>query len=113
MLSLTGHPTCRAIVNEIRVKVRRLDTLIREAVPTIGEIDVVCIDVEGWEIEVLQGLSSDRHMAKVFIIENLFAEQTYVDYMAGEGYSLWQRVEPNDIFVRKDLLTAETETPDR
>ena len=96
--------------DEIKVKVRRLDTILREHAGDLGEVDVVCIDVEGWELEVLSGFSFELHKPKLLIVENLFLDQAYVDYFAQRGYPLWKRLEPNDIFVRRDLLAA-TERP--
>jgi FkbM family methyltransferase len=90
-------------VDEIKVKLRRLDTILREHAADLGEVDVVCIDVEGWELEVLSGFSFELHQPKVLIVENLFLDATYVDYFAKKGYALWKRLEPNDIFVRCDL----------
>jgi FkbM family methyltransferase len=93
-------------MDEIKVRVRRLDTILREHAADLGEIDVVCIDVEGWELEVLSGFSLELHKPKVLIVENLFLDPTYVDYFAQTGYTLWKRLEPNDIFVQSDLRAA-------
>ncbi len=90
-------------MDEIKVKLRRLDTILREHAADLGEVDVVCIDVEGWELEVLSGFSFELHKPKLLIIENLFLDPTYVDYFAQRGFKLWKRLEPNDIFVRHDL----------
>ena len=94
-------------MDTIKVKVRRLDTILREHAGDVGEVDVVCIDVEGWELEVLSGFSLAVHKPKLLIVENLFLEPAYVDYFAQRGYPLWKRLQPNDIFVRRDLLTGE------
>lgn len=94
-------------MDEIKVKLRRLDTILREHAVGLGEVDVVCIDVEGWELEVLSGFSFERHKPKLLIVENLFLDATYVHYFAQRGYALWKRLEPNDIFVRGDLLAAQ------
>ncbi|MGA7917113.1 MAG: FkbM family methyltransferase [Candidatus Acidiferrales bacterium] len=88
---------------EIKVKVRRLDTILREHAGDLREIDIVCVDVEGWELEVLSGLSFDVYKPKLLIVENLFLDPTYVDYFTQKGYALWKRLEPNDVFVRSDL----------
>jgi hypothetical protein len=90
---------------EIKVKVRRLDTVLLEHAPDIREIDIVCIHVEGWELEVLNGLSFETYRPKVLIVENLFMQKSYFDYMEGRGYRLWRHIDPNDIFVRRDLLS--------
>lgn len=89
-------------VEEIRVQVRRLDSILHEK-GVVG-VDIVCVDVEGWEIEALNGLSFDLHKPKVLIVENLFYEQSYVDHMTRKGYPLWKRLDPNDVFVRYDLF---------
>jgi FkbM family methyltransferase len=101
--------TVSTTVDEIKVNVRRLDTILRENAHDVSEIDIVSVDVEGWEIEVLNGLSFDIYKPKVLIIENLFLEQSYRDYMALRNYSLWRRVEWNDIFVRNDVLVADND----
>lgn len=91
-----------ASVDEIRVRVRRLDSILHEK--GIVGVDIVCVDVEGWEIEVLDGLSFGTYSPKVLIVENLFYEQSYVDHMTRKGYPLWKRLDPNDVFVRCDLF---------
>jgi FkbM family methyltransferase len=93
--------------DEIRVKVRRLDTILREHASDLGAVDVVCIDVEGWELEVLSGFSFALHKPKLLIVENLFLDPAYVEYFAQRGYTLWKRLEPNDIFVRCGIVAAE------
>lgn len=84
----------------IRVDVRRLDTLLAEHVPNVARLDLVSVDVEGWELEVLDGLSFERYQPKVLIVENLFAEAAYREAMATRGYELWRHVWPNDVYVR-------------
>jgi FkbM family methyltransferase len=103
----------RTSTDEIKVKVRRLDTILREHAHDLGEVDVVCIDVEGWELEVLSGFSFALHNPKLLIVENLFLEPAYVEYFVQRGYTLWQRLEPNDIFVRCDVAAAEPHQRER
>jgi FkbM family methyltransferase len=86
----------------IRVNVRRLDTLLAEHAPDVERLDVVSVDVEGWELEVLAGLSFERYRPRVLIVENLFVEATYRDAMAQRGYALWRHVWPNDVYVKAE-----------
>ena len=86
-------------VNTIKVDLRRLDTLLEEFAPTVTRIDIVAVDVEGWELEVLDGLDIARFKPRVLIVENLFGEARYRTYMRRRGYGLWRRIEPNDIYV--------------
>ncbi len=95
--------TVPATSTEIRVKLRRLDTILADRGLKPSDVDVLSIDVEGWELEVLAGLNSDVTGPKVMIVENLFDEQRYVDAICNRGYSLWRRIAPNDVFIRNDF----------
>jgi FkbM family methyltransferase len=89
-------------VRRIKVNVRRLDTILAEHAPDVRRLDIVAVDVEGWELEVLDGLSFDRYQPKVLIVENLFTDDEYRRAMRGRGYELWRRVGPNDTYVIAD-----------
>jgi FkbM family methyltransferase len=104
--SLAVKPAYRALradldTRTIKVDVRRLDTILADHAPELEHVDVVSIDVEGWELEVLAGLDLDRYAPAVVIVENLFGERSYRRAMAGRGYLLWRRVAPNDIYVAR------------
>jgi FkbM family methyltransferase len=92
-----------ASVAEIKVNVRRLDTILHEHLPGSHNIDILSVDVEGWEIEVLKGLSFDVYRPKVLIIENLFKDAAYEEFVSSRGYALWRHIEPNDVYFRGDL----------
>ena len=84
------------------VAVRRLDTILRDHAPDISKIDVLSIDVEGWELEVLQGLSLDRFRPTVVILENLLHNADYPSYLLRSGYAIWKRSPPNEVYVRTE-----------
>jgi FkbM family methyltransferase len=86
-------------ISAIKVNLRRLDTLLGEHAPEVERIDIVAIDVEGWELEVLDGLNLARFKPRVLIIENLFAEKRYRTYMRTKGYELWRHLAPNDVYA--------------
>jgi FkbM family methyltransferase len=88
-------------VRQIKVNVRRLDTLLADHAPDVERLDIVSVDVEGWELEVLDGLSFDRYRPRVLIVENLVEEAAYRQAMWARGYRLWRRVGPNDVYVRE------------
>ena len=46
---------------------------------------------------------------KVAIIENLFQDPRYVDFMKSRGYELWRVLEPNDVYLLTSSATAETQ----
>jgi FkbM family methyltransferase len=86
-------------VRRIKVNVRRLDTILADHAPDVRRLDIVAVDVEGWELEVLEGLSFNRYVPTVLIVENLFTDAAYRRVMRTRGYALWRRVGPNDVYV--------------
>lgn len=80
---------------QIKVKQRRLDTIIKEA--NIEQIDILSVDTEGWELEVMNGLSLLK--PKVIMLENIFNEDSYREYMALKGYMFETRIGDSDIYL--------------
>ncbi len=85
----------------IKVRTRRLDTILAN-VGDLKRLDVLAVDVEGWELECLKGFSFGSLAPKVAIIENLFLDVGMVEFMKAHGYELWRRLEPNDVYCRVD-----------
>ncbi len=91
-------------VSHIKVAMRRLDTIMQNHAPGVGAFDIISIDVEGWELEVLDGLTFSKHPPKVLVIENLFLEERYRNYMRTRGYILWRCLPPNEIYIRDGMI---------
>ena len=89
---------------KISVQLRRLDTILEEHAADVKQVDILSVDVEGWELEVLDGLDTAKYRPRIMIIENLFSSNTYISYMRGRGYLLWKRAYPNDMYIRKDMV---------
>jgi FkbM family methyltransferase len=87
----------------IKVNVRKLDTILQEHYPVITEIDLLAIDVEGWELDVMRGLSAKKYQPRVVILENLFRSRSYRTFMRRNGYTLWKRLKPNEVYIRSDI----------
>jgi FkbM family methyltransferase len=87
---------------EIFVAVRKLDTLLADARPSVASVDVVCIDVEGYELDVMAGFSPDRFGTKVVVLENLFHKPEYEKYMQDRGFELVHKMSYNYFFARRD-----------
>ncbi len=85
-------------VEKISVNMRRLDTLLREN--DITNIDILSVDVEGWELEVLSGLNFDLDAPKLMIIENWLRDDQYKKAISRYGYNFVCRLYPNDVYVR-------------
>ena len=91
---------------KITVKLRRLDTILKTHAPDIKHIDILSIDVEGWELEVMDGLDTTQCLPRLIVIENMFSSNRYLRYMRKRGYWLWRRVYPNDVYINKELVTS-------
>jgi FkbM family methyltransferase len=87
-------------IKTITVKVRKLDTILAAHEPELCAIDILSVDVEGWELNVMRGLSLNRYQPKVVILENLFDDDGHVSFMGARGYTRWRRLEPNDVYLR-------------
>lgn len=88
----------------VSVKVRRLDTILALHEPDIDHVDILAVDVEGWELNVMRGFSVAKYNPRVIVLENLFKKDEYMAYMQSVGYALWRHLEPNDVYVAVDLL---------
>ncbi|MGI9103438.1 MAG: FkbM family methyltransferase [Terriglobales bacterium] len=100
-------PSAALDVKKIKVNLRRLDTILAKHAPGIERIDILSVDVEGWETEVLDGLDFARYRPRVLIIENLFNDAKYWSYMRQKGYALWRNLPPNDVYTCQQLTLAE------
>jgi len=91
-------------ITTIQVKVRKLDTILQEA--NVETFDYLVIDVEGWELEVMQGFNASLYTPKIIVLENLGDPSTQHEYMNSIGYDYhsFDRTDgPNYIYVKKDI----------
>ena len=84
----------------IRVKLRRLDTILAAHEAGLAGVDILAVDVEGWELSVMRGLTNSALSPQVVILENLFADNAYPAYMKSRGYRLWNSLAHNEIYVQ-------------
>jgi len=85
-------------IEKIKVNMRRLDTLLRE--DGITAIDILSVDVEGWELEVLSGLNFSLYAPKLLVVENWLSDDRYHKIISAYGYSFVCCIHPNDIYVK-------------
>jgi FkbM family methyltransferase len=89
----------------VPVKIRTLDTILATHEPDLRAIDILAVDVEGWELNVLRGFT--RYRPKVVILENLFEDPEYIAFMSARRYRRWRRVENNEIYVMRQSRLLE------
>lgn len=91
-------------IRKIKVNLRRLDTILAARMPAVDHIDILSVDVEGWELEVLAGLDLQKYKPRVMVIENLFNEEKYRQNITSKGYTFWKFLAPNDVYVRREPI---------
>ena len=64
------------------------------------QLDLLAVDVEGWELEVLRGFDFDRWEPKVIIVENLSSNPEYREYMKTKGYQRDAFIHINEIYTK-------------
>ena len=90
-------------IENIKVKMRRLDTILKEQ--GITDIDILTIDTEGWELEVLDGLNLKHNQPKLMVIENWSKDKRYKQMIESYGYKRVCWLEPNEIYVKDSIFT--------
>lgn len=87
-------------VTVVNVNVRTLDYILNEA--NVNSIDILSIDVEGWELEVMGGFDSNKFNPKVVLLENVLHDENYISYMGDIGYKLDEKLNYNYIFIKQN-----------
>jgi FkbM family methyltransferase len=95
-----GWEKCR--VETIMVRQKSLQSIIREEIPTLTHIDILSLDVEGYELPCLKGLDLGQYPPKVIVLENVDHDREIRDHLAGHGYRLDRQVLYNEYYVHKD-----------
>lgn len=90
-----------------KVRQRKLTNVLREN--NIEHVDMVSIDVEGYEMNVLKGIDFDNIDITCFCIENNRDGETLPDinlrkFMVDKGYRLIARLTIDDIFVKESYF---------
>ena len=89
----------------IRVPVRTLDSILEEA-GSPAAFDFLSIDVEGHEIEVLQGFDLARWRPRLLMIEDHVADLSKHRYLSAAGYRIIRRYENNGWYVPRDSAVS-------
>lgn len=85
-------------VTQITVKVKTLNTLLREL--DINNINFLSIDVEGWELDVMDGFDADKYQPEIILLENYLHDNMYNEYMERIGYKLDEKIQYNYIYKK-------------
>jgi len=81
----------------VRVPLRTLDSILAET--GVTRIDFLSVDVEGMELQVLQGLDFKKHAPELILIEEHRRDYTKHFYLRRQGYRLVKRTGRNNWYV--------------
>src|SRR4029079_7002892 len=73
--------------------------------------DLVSIDVEGWDLKILESFDFEKYSPAVFCVETLaynddgstFRNNAVEQFLDGKGYFAYKETYANTIFVNKNL----------
>jgi hypothetical protein len=92
------HGRCCSHSLSITVRARTLDDILVEA-GAPSPVDFISIDVEGCEIEVLDGLDLNRWCPRLLVVEDLVMNLRLHRYLCARGYRWFRRVALNGWYV--------------
>ena len=83
-----------------RVRVTTLDKVLASA--GVEKIDFLSLDVEGHEVEVMQGLDFERFKPALILIEDGVRDLSKHRYLKSRGYKLVKRTSLNNWYVPRE-----------
>jgi FkbM family methyltransferase len=82
----------------IKVKAVTLNTILSQL--NVDKIDILHVDVEGWEQEVIEGIDFDKIDVKYVVLEDYKVLSKYNDYMESRGYKYITHLHINFIYEK-------------
>jgi len=86
---------------ELRVKGQTLDSIINKF--QLNEIDLLSIDVEGYELEVLNGIDLTLNRPRLILLEDKHLFLTKHNLLKKNNYTLVQRINRNCWYVANEI----------
>jgi FkbM family methyltransferase len=81
----------------VQVPIRTIDSVLEESGAT--KVDFVSLDVEGMELEALEGFNFERWRPGLLLIEDFFYNHKMDGYMRSRGYKAVKRTGYNNWYV--------------
>lgn len=93
-------------VETLLVQQKTLNTIIREEIPGLSQIDIMSLDIEGYEFQCLKGLDLNKYPPKVIVLENADHNQEIKDHLEQYGYRLDKEMAYNEYYVHKSYVVC-------
>lgn len=86
---------------KIKVFAFTLNTILEVHHPDLKSIDVMVVDVEGFEMDVMKGIDLKKYNIGMIVLENIRSYTEYREYMDSKWYYFSERIDINDIYLKK------------
>ena len=91
-------------IEQLPVEQKTLNTIIKDEIPDLSHIDVMSLDIEGYELQCLKGLDLEKFPPKLIVVENADHDATLKMYLAQYGYKLDKAIRYNEYYTHKTYI---------
>ena len=91
------------VINEEFINTQRLDDILVSCKVTNKTIDLLDIDVEGYDFQVLKSIDLNLFNVKVILIETSENENSIIKYLSSFNYNIYKKVDRNIFFLKNSL----------
>lgn len=87
---------------KIKVKVRKLDSLLENELSFLDCIDVLTVDVEGTELDVIRGFDILNWSPYIVVLEDFEPHNEKAKFMGKLGYTRKKVIDHNHVFAKNE-----------
>ena len=91
------------VINEEFINTHRLDDILASCRVPNKTIDLLDIDVEGYDFQVLKSIDLNLFNVKVILIETGENENAIIKYLSSFNYNIYKKIDRNIIFKKNNL----------
>ena len=91
------------VINEEFITTQRLDDILVTCKVPNKTIDLLDIDVEGYDFQVLKSIDLNLFHVKVILIETGENENLIIKYLSNYNYNIYKKIDRNVFFLKNSL----------
>ena len=91
------------VIKEEYINTQRLDDILVTCKVTNKTIDLLDIDVEGYDFQVLKSIDLNLFHVKVILIETGENENSIIKYLSNYNYNIYKKIDRNIFFIKNNL----------
>ena len=91
------------VINEEIITTQRLDDILVTCKVPNKTIDLLDIDVEGYDFQVLKSIDLNLFHVKVILIETGENENLIIKYLSNYNYNIYKKIDRNIFFLKNSL----------